>query len=242
MNEANEPLSILYQDAWLVAVNKPAGHLVHPAETPAEGDLVTMKILRDQIGQRVHPIHRLDRPTTGVLLFGIDKEVAHQLHKALERHEIQKTYWAIVNGTKSTKVTSEVPSEKWDCREPIQKQDQAPIRDAHTSFRQLMSREVDGLKDTTHLLSSTISLIEATPHTGRYHQIRRHLLHANLPIVGDYRYAGIEQSDALGKHLTTGSRMLLQAKKLSLIHPATQEELTIETPIDPCFLKCFPSL
>jgi len=231
MNEANEPLSILYQDAWLVAVNKPAGHLVHPAETPVEGDLVTMKILRDQIGQRVHPIHRLDRPTTGVLLFGIDKKVAHHLHKALERHEIQKTYWAIVNGTS--------PSEKWECREPIQKQDQAPIRDAHTSFRQLISREPECLSEYS---SPTISLIEATPHTGRYHQIRKHLLHSNLPIVGDYRYAGIELSDSLGKHLTTGSRMLLQAKKLSLIHPATQEELTIETPIDPCFLKCFPTL
>jgi tRNA pseudouridine65 synthase len=231
MNDLEPPLSILYQDAWLVAVNKPAGHLVHPAETPAEGDLVTMKILRDQIGQRVHPIHRLDRPTSGVLLFGIDKEVAHQLHKALERHEFQKIYWAIVNGVPS--------SVKWDCREPIQKQDQAPIRDAHTSFRQLISREPECLSEYS---SPTISLIEATPHTGRYHQIRRHLLHANLPIVGDYRYAGIEPSDALGKHLTTGSRMLLQAKKLSLIHPATQEELIIETPIDPCFQKCFPTL
>ena len=89
------PLNILYQDEWLVAVDKPAGHLVHPADQPQEDDLVTMKILRDQIGRLVYNVHRIDRPTTGVLLFGIDSSVAKHLHRALERHEVQKTYLAL---------------------------------------------------------------------------------------------------------------------------------------------------
>ena len=69
MTSTSKPLTILYRDEWLVAVDKPAGHLVHPADQPKDDDLVTMKILRDQIGQRVYTIHRIDRPTTGVLLF-----------------------------------------------------------------------------------------------------------------------------------------------------------------------------
>jgi tRNA pseudouridine65 synthase len=231
VDNAASPLPILYQDDWLVAVDKPAGHLVHPAETPAEGDRVAMKILRDQIGQRVHPIHRIDRPTTGVLLFGLDRKIAHLLHKALERQEMQKTYWAIVHGL--------APSEPWQCREPVQKSDQEPAREAHTSFKRLDVREPECLQSQE---TTALSLIEATPHTGRYHQIRRHLLHATLPIVGDYRYAGIETSDLLGELLGTGTRMLLQAKTLTLTHPVNGQELIIEAPVDPYFLRCFPTL
>ncbi|MBT8038119.1 MAG: pseudouridylate synthase [Verrucomicrobiae bacterium] len=231
MDDASPPLTILYQDDWLVAVDKPAGHLVHPANTPTAGDQVTMKILRDQIGQHVHPIHRLDRPTTGVLLFGLDPKIAHQLHKALERHQIQKSYRAIVHGL--------APSEPWHCREPIQKSAQAPAREAHTSFKRLDICQPQSLQD---LETDTLSLIDATPHTGRYHQIRRHLLHAALPIVGDYRYAGIEISNQLGSLLGTGTRMLLQAKRLTLTHPVSNQELIIEAPVDPYFLHCFPNL
>jgi len=176
METDTPPLNILFQDEWLVAVDKPAGHLVHPADQPKEDDLVTMKILRDQIGRRVYNIHRIDRPTTGVLLFGIDQVVSKNLHQALERHEVKKTYWAVVNGKPDLK--------EWQCHEPIQKSESQPFRDAHTSFKVISQSE--------------LSLIEATPHSGRYHQIRRHLLHAGLPIVGDYRYGGIERCDQLG--------------------------------------------
>ncbi len=228
---SNEPLSILYQDEWLVAVDKPAGHLVHPADVPKEDDQVTMKILRDQIGKLVYNIHRIDRPTTGVLLFGIDRDAARSLHRALEHHEIQKTYWAVVSG--------KAPDESWECTEPSQKADDAPLRDAHTSFKKLSHVDPKcllGEKD------QSLSLIEATPHTGRFHQIRRHLLHQNLPIVGDYRYAGIEQSDRLGSLLGTGTRMLLQSKSLSFTHPVTGHDVSIEAPVDSNFLKCFPDL
>ena len=217
------PLNILYQDEWLVAVDKPAGHLVHPADQPQEDDLVTMKILRDQIGRLVYNVHRIDRPTTGVLLFGIDSSVAKHLHRALERHEVQKTYLAIAHGEPS--------SDQWECHEPIQKHDTAPIREAHTSFRILAKTEVKG---------EPLTLIEATPHTGRFHQIRRHLLHHDTPIAGDYRYAGIEQSDHLGKLLVTESRMLLQSHSIAFDHPITGDLLRIQAPTDPHFSRCFP--
>ena len=229
-SQAESPLSILYEDEWLVAIDKPAGQLVHPADTPQEGDQVTMKILRDQIGKHVYTIHRLDRPTTGVLLFAKDQAVARPLHKALERHEFQKTYIAVCHG--------EAPESSWESHEPLQKSDDAPFKDAHTSFRTLHSYEHPALES---LETSTLSLMEATPHTGRYHQIRRHLLLAGIPITGDYRHSGVEQSDLLGNLLGTGTRMLLQARKLQLTHPVTHDELTINAPVDSLIQRCFPS-
>ncbi len=228
----SEKLEILYQDEWLVAIDKPAGHLVHPAREPQEGDLVAMKILRDQIGKRVYTIHRLDRPTSGVLLLGLEKKAAHKLHKALEYHDFNKSYWAVVQGKPK--------QDAWECYEPIQKEEDAPVREAHTSFRVLASHAHEPLAGEK--AGDVLSLVEAVPYTGRFHQIRRHLLHAGMPIVGDYRYAGIERSDRLGKLLGTGTRMMLQAKSLSIEHPVTGESLTFTAPVGANFKKCFPTL
>ncbi len=207
------PLQILYQDQWMVAIHKPAGHLVHPASTPQDEDLVAMKILRDQIGERVYSIHRLDRPTSGVLLFGIDREVSKKLHHAFAHQNVTKTYWAITKGHPT--------QPHWICNAPIQKEENAPIREAETAFQVL--------KKIHHPSGVPLSLIEAIPHTGRFHQIRRHLLHSGYPIIGDYRYAGIEESNNNGELLGTGTAMLLLAKSLQLIHPINGETIHIQT-------------
>ena len=196
-----------------MVIHKPAGHIVHPAEQPQAGDLVAMKILRDQIGVRVYNIHRIDRPTAGVLLFGIDREVSKSLHQNLADGGMEKVYWAVVEGK------PELPA--WNCEAPIQKDADAPIRQAHTDFQVL--------KTVEHRSGKTISLIKAVPHTGRFHQIRRHLLDAGHPIIGDYRYAGISTSDTNGELLGTGTRMLLLAKSLTLKHPKTGETVHVET-------------
>ncbi len=207
------PLDILYQDDYLVAVDKPPGQLVHPADVPQPGDEVTMKILRDQLGQLVYNVHRLDRPTTGVLLFALSKGVSRAMNRAFERHQVQKTYHAVVEG--------KPPAESWQCHEPLQKNEGDPFREARTDSRLLESGSVD---------SRIFSLLEAVPHSGRYHQIRRHLASAGFPIVGDFRYGGIERGERLGKSLGTGSRMLLQAKSLAFRHPETGADLVIEAP------------
>lgn len=225
-----EPLQILYQDEWLIAVDKPAGHLVHPADEPQPDDLVTMKILRDQIGQQVYNIHRIDRPTTGVLLFGIDRDASRAMHRAFEAKTVSKRYLAIVPGKPD--------SDAWECHEPIQKNDNSPARNAHTSFTYRQSNEFSKLHEEK---STILSLLECVPHTGRFHQIRRHLLHANMPIVGDFRYAGIEASTRLGELLNTGTRMLLQSYQLTFNHPITSESITITAPADEHFARLFPS-
>ena len=219
------PLKILFHDESLVVIHKPAGHIVHPAEQPQVGDLVAMKILRDQIGVRVYNIHRIDRPTAGVLLFGIDREVSKTLHRNLAGGGMEKVYWAVVEG--SPKLTA------WDCKAPIQKHAGTPIREAHTDFQVL--------KTVEHRSGKTISLIKAVPRTGRFHQIRRHLLDAGHPIIGDYRYAGISTSDNNGKLLGTGTRMLLLAKSLTFTHPKTGKAIHAET-TDPLIDLIFRSV
>jgi tRNA pseudouridine65 synthase len=209
---APAPLSILYRDECMIAVDKPAGQLVIPSTKPQADDEVTMKILRDQIGVHVHPIHRLDRPTSGVLLFSSSQDAARALHAAFANQEVRKLYWAVVSGRPVW--------QEWTCRESLTKDEAADAQSAETKFRVIEHLDHD------------LSLLEAEPKSGRFHQIRRHLVHLGHPIVGDYRYAGIERSDQLGALLGTGTRMLLQSISLQLRHPATGDELLIEAPVE----------
>ena len=183
-----------------------------------------MKILRDQIGVQVFSIHRIDRPSAGVLLFGIDRDVSKVLHQCLANGGMEKVYWAVVEGKPKRQA--------WSCNAPIQKDEAAPFREAHTDFQVLNT--------ITHRSGRMISLVKAVPHTGRFHQIRRHLLDAGHPIIGDYRYAGIVASDANGKLLGTGTRMLLLAKSLSFLHPKTGKTVHAET-TDPLIDQLFGS-
>ncbi|MCH1510414.1 MAG: pseudouridine synthase [Akkermansiaceae bacterium] len=202
-------------------MDKPAGQMVIPADKPQPNDEVTMKILRDQIGRQVHPIHRLDRPTSGVLLFATDRDVARELHFAFERHEVHKTYLAVIDGSPD--------QDQWNCREALAKNDTSEAKPAETHFRILQE------------IPPELTLIEASPKSGRFHQIRRHLALDKLPIVGDYRYAEIERCDQLGAKYGIGTRMLLQAKSLKFQHPVTKKDLTIEAPLDPLIQKLTPS-
>ena len=222
-----KPLDILYQDEFLVAIDKPAGMLVHPVRQPEDVEWIAMKRLRDQLGQRVFPVHRLDRPTSGVLLFALDKETAGLAQQIFERREALKTYHAIVGGS---------APEKWICETPLSNEPGEKNLSATTAFERLAVSSSGNFPAEPTLV---LSLLKATPETGRFHQIRRHLLEAGLPIVGDFRYAGMERSHALGAVLGIGTRMLLQAKVLELEHPHTAERLIIEAPQEPLFAGCF---
>lgn len=213
-----EELNILYQDEWLVAIDKPAGYLVHPTSAPQPDDQVAMKVLRDQLGKQVYTIHRIDRPTSGVLLFGIDREVSQVLHKSLEMKEMRKVYWAVVN--------AELNRDEWESNEPLRKDPSAQLKEAHTSFKVLDTVVHPALRDHA---CSALTLLEASPHTGRFHQIRRHLEAEGMPIVGDYRYGGVERCEQMGQALGIGTRMLLQAKSLELEHPVSGQHLRIDS-------------
>lgn len=224
------PIQILFQDDSLIAIDKPAGMIVHPGRDREDPRSIAILRLRDLLGRRVYPAHRLDRPTSGVQLFALDKRTASLTQQAFARREIAKTYLAIVTGC--------APSQ-WVCKTPLRPAPEDEPLPAETSFERLAVTSRGKIPKAPELM---LSLIHATPLTGRFHQIRRHLLEAGFPIVGDFRYAGIDRSFELGKILGTGTRMLLQSKSLKLCHPHSLQPLEISAPADPEFLKQFPNL
>lgn len=209
------PLDVLYEDEWIIAVNKEAGQLVHAADSPKPDDIVVMKLVRDLVALKIYPTHRLDRPTCGVLIFAKNRTAARALNRSFERREITKTYRAIVVGHPKL--------DTWTCSKPLPRGEGAPAKDAVTEF-QVLER-----------LQNNLALLEARPQTGRYHQIRKHLLHCGHPIVGDYRYLDFETCEELGAELGIGTRMLLQCQSLRFPHPITKEKTLIEAPSEKCF-------
>lgn len=224
------PLPILYRDEFLVAIDKPSGMIVHPGRDPVDLEWIAMKRLRDQLGQRVFPVHRLDRPTSGVLLFALDSKTAGLVQADFAWRKVSKTYQAVVCG--------EVP-ERWICDSPLQAEPNAKWLSAQTVFVRLLDTGEAAFPAEPSLM---LSLVQVTPTTGRYHQIRRHLLEADRPIVGDFRYAGIERSTQLCELLGIGSRMMLRSVCLELSHPQSGDPLKIEARTDPDFSRLFPNV
>ena len=201
-------LPILYRDEALVAVDKPSGLSVHRG-WDGERD-VAMTRLRDQIGRYVYPVHRLDRGTSGVLLFALSADVAAALGKTFTDGRAEKTYLALVRGAPPTSGTIDHPLPPGEDRREERVS-------AVTDFVRL-----DGF--------GRYSLVEARPRTGRLHQIRRHLKHISCPIIGDVNYGKGEHNrlfrTSYGLH-----RLFLHAATLRLPHPETGHLLEIHAPI-----------
>ncbi|MBP6321669.1 MAG: pseudouridine synthase, partial [Giesbergeria sp.] len=174
----NAPLHILWRDEHLVALYKPAGWLVHRTGLDAGETRFVLQTLRDQIGQRVYPVHRLDKGTCGVLVMALHSDAARALSQAFEQQRTHKRYLALVRGW--------LPDSA-EVNHPLRPDDappDAPAQAAHTAFRCLARLELDESADGRHP-STRASLVEAVPTTGRRHQIRRHLKHLAHPILGD---------------------------------------------------------
>jgi tRNA pseudouridine65 synthase len=209
-------LDILYRDETLIAITKPAGLLVHPGREPEAKEWIAMKVLRDQIGQRVYAIHRLDRPTSGVLLLALDEPMANAMRAEFEERRVQKTYVAVVRGQ---------PPEQWENRSPLQKAEGEKWKDCHTRFRRRAGAR-----------EGEVSVVEAEPLTGRHHQIRRHLAGDGFAIVGDYLYGDTAANDRLASE-HGHARMLLHAHTLSFRHPTQGLQLHLESPLPAEFLR-----
>lgn len=223
-------LEILYQDEWLVAVNKPAGMLVHRSWLDPHETQFVMQTLRDQIGQHVFPIHRLDRPTSGILLFALNSEIANMMCQQFEQKTVQKSYLAVVRGYLQGEGRIDYPLKVQldKIADKFAQEDKAP-QEAVTDYWGLAIAEMPyaaGRYQTTRY-----SLVRLVPHTGRKHQLRRHLKHLFHPILGDTQYGDLHQNRALTKNLGN-KRLLLHAESLSFTHPATQELTKIYAPLD----------
>ena len=230
-------LEILYQDEYLVVINKPSGLLVHKSMIDKHEIYFAMKILRDQIGQLVYPVHRLDKPTSGVLLFALDSTTAKLMSEQFVEHKIQKTYIAVVRGYIANKGTIDYAlSVKLDKIADKDTQEEKEAQEAFTEYKKLDSIELDiavGRYDKTRY-----SLVELKPHTGRKHQLRRHMKHLSHHILGDTKYGRGEHNKMIRKEFDI-NRLLLHALTLEVEHPYSQEKLTFKAELDITFKSLF---
>jgi tRNA pseudouridine65 synthase len=238
--DANGPppqLTILYQDDYLVAVDKPAGLFVHRSFLDKDEKYFALQLVRDQIGQYVYPLHRLDRPTSGVLLFALNKQFARQMGGLFEQHKIVKTYYALVRGHLNGQGVIDHPlKEKLDA---IGDKYACKHKEAQTALSHYQCLAQASLNIALGKYSSVrYSLVKVNPQTGRRHQIRRHLAHLRHPIIGDINYGDNKQNPFFGQYFGF-RRLMLMARSLSFVHPITAEPILIEAPFDPEWHEVF---
>ena len=211
-------LEIIYQDQHLVVINKPHGLLVHRSKIARDVEEFALQILRDQIQQPVYPAHRLDRKTSGVLIFALSKDVLKAMNQIFQENAIKKEYLAIVRGWTPEEFTidKELPKEN------------GTLQEALTHFKTLECIEKPWALGKFE--TSRYTLIKAFPVTGRMHQIRRHLNHFRHPIIGD-RPHGCNKQNKLLKEKFDISTMYLHALKVTFKHPVSGEELSLNAPL-----------
>ncbi len=223
-------LSLLYQDDYLVAIDKPPGLLVHRTGLDAGETQFALQLLRDQLGRPVWPAHRLDKGTSGVLLFALDAETARRLGQAFEApDQVQKTYLAVVRGWPETQGLIDHPLKRM---EDDARPGRDEMQDAQTRYRTLAHYELPlpyGNFPTTRC-----ALVELQPLTGRRHQLRRHMKHIAHPIIGDATHGKGPLNRAVAELLGV-QRLWLHALLLELKHPVTRLPTRIQKLVLPCW-------
>ncbi len=222
-------LEILYQDEYMVAVNKPYGYLTHKSNIDPYAKEIVLQTLRDQIQRYVYPIHRLDRKTTGVLLFGLDPNTHRKIGRLFQENQIQKTYYAVVRGYLFGEAWIDYPLVN----------EHGKSQEASTYYQHVASSELPwplGKHST-----SRYSLMKLSPKTGRMHQLRRHLSHIFHPIIGD-RPHGCSKQNRLFKQKFEYTEMLLHAQKMAFTHPYNDKPICIEAGFHPNYIQMLKRL
>jgi len=223
------PLDIIYQDDQLVAINKPSGLLVHRSEIDRHETRFALQLLRDQIKQHVFPVHRLDKPTSGVLLFALNAGMAKIMGEIFTQHHLRKTYVAIVRGVAPDYLLLDYPLTEEQDKYTDKKANPAEAKPAITEFFRL--GEISLPYTVDKYPESRYSLVKCLPHTGRKHQLRRHLKHISHPIIGDAKH-GKGNHNRFFQHTFNAHRLLLAATELEFLHPITQMNTKIIAPLD----------
>jgi tRNA pseudouridine65 synthase len=213
---SSKDLTILYEDEHLIAVSKPPGLLTHVGWGKAE--VVLTSLMRDLVkSDKVHTIHRLDRPTSGVILFAQTPDAARALRESFDQRVVRKGYIALVRGIcpEQGYVDHAIPKE----RKSLER------IEARSTFRRLAIKE-----DTT---PREVSLVQLSPLTGRAHQLRRHMRHLNHPLIGDANYGRSSLNRGFRENYGL-YRLALHAHRIEFPHPETPERwMCIDAPIAP---------
>jgi tRNA pseudouridine65 synthase len=211
-------LEIRYQDEQLVAVYKPAGLIVHRNEFSEAGEDSLLMLLRRQLDRYLFPVQRLDKGTSGLMLFGLEKEAARQLADSFMSRKVEKQYLAIVRG--------HPPAEQLIER-PLRRKPHPDFQEARTRFRTLARAERPW--PIGRYSQSRYALLEVDIFTGRWHQIRRHLAFENHPIIGDRKHGDRDHNRYFEQQLKL-DRLMLHAARLRLPHPKSGKMLELSAP------------
>ena len=231
---------IIYEDEFLIAVNKPSGLLVHPSWIASRNTPHLTGVLKQYLGHSAYTIHRLDRPTSGVIVFAKNKATAQKLNHLFAERKTQKTYLAVARGFVPEEGTVDYAlKEKLDKIADKHANPDKPAQPAVSHFRCLATATVDIA--VGRYPSSRYSLVEVKPETGRKHQIRRHLKHISHPIVGDTKHGDLRHNKAFVESFDS-QRLLLMATELCFEHPDTGEWLTLSAGVDPKVERLFDEL
>jgi tRNA pseudouridine65 synthase len=218
-------LRILYQDENLVAVDKPPGLLVHRTGLDAGETQFALQMLRDQLGRPVWPAHRLDKGTSGVLLFALDADTARTLARAFEAPDlVRKTYRAVVRGWTDESGVIDHPLQRL---EDDMRVGRVEVQEAATPYRTLERYELP--LPYGSFPATRCALVELQPLTGRRHQLRRHMKHIAHPILGDATHGKGPLNRAVAEFIGM-QRLWLHAQGLTLTHG--DDALTIAAPCD----------
>jgi tRNA pseudouridine65 synthase len=220
-------LAVLHIDEHLVAIDKPPGLLVHRTQLAAHEGEAALQLLRDQLGRPVWPVHRLDRGTSGVLLFALSASAASLLGAMFEQGQCSKRYLALVRGwPRQDEGLIDHPL----ARDPELASVGQTMLDAQTRWR-VLDRVEWPIATDARFPTTRVALLEAEPLQGRRHQIRRHLKHIAHPILGDATHGKGPLNRAVATHLGT-QRLWLHARSLALIHPVSGAPLQLQAPPD----------
>ncbi|MFN4360234.1 MAG: pseudouridine synthase [Hylemonella sp.] len=220
-------LRILHQDEQIVAVDKPPGLLVHRTGLDAGETQFALQLLRDQLGRPVWPAHRLDKGTSGVLLFALDAETARVLCQAFEAPDrVRKTYRAVVRGWPAPEGLVDHPLRRL---EDDARAGRTEVQEAQTRYRTLACHALP--LPYGDFAVTRCALVELQPLTGRRHQLRRHMKHIAHPILGDATHGKGPLNRAVADWLGV-QRLWLHALRLELTHPVSGAALRIEAPCD----------
>jgi tRNA pseudouridine65 synthase len=216
----DDSLRILHQDSHLVAIDKPPGLLVHPSALDAHEERTALKLLRNQLGMRLWPLHRLDKGTSGVLLFATHADAAREWGLAFEQGRVRKRYLALVRGWPGAHGEIDQPL----ARDPELPSTGQPHLDARTRYQRLACFEWPFSLDARHA-SSRYALVSVDPLTGRRHQIRRHFKHIAHPLIGDATHGKGAHNRAVAAFLGT-QRLWLHAASVTLGEGAATLRIT----------------
>ncbi|MCW8107535.1 pseudouridine synthase [Alteromonas ponticola] len=216
---------ILYQDDNLIAIDKPPGLLVHRSPIAKHETEFAVQLLRDQVGRYVYPVHRLDRPTSGVLLFTFSPELVSAIGAQWMQKQVRKEYTAIVRGfvTGAGLIDYELSFKRDKFADKGKHLNNAP-QPACTEYHGLENFVIP--HPVGRYESARYALIKLNPITGRKHQLRRHLAHIRHPIIGDTTHGDGKQNKFLREHFGF-QQLALSCTRLTFLHPIANRSCSI---------------